>query len=327
MRLQRTNLKEGLMRRFALAGLLTVCAVSAYAKEKPQAKPKDTDVLATVNGTPITRGTVVNRLWSLHANDVLNQIVDETIVAQAMAAWQAKMGPTEKESVKSTVDIRFQRVKAQFLDDAAFNANLQNSGVTLEAFQQQLESQVAREMLLMSAKNLSVSPKDASDFFQANKERLGSPEAVHLRHILVSTDQQAKDLLVAIRVGADFSKLAREISLDAVSKEKGGDLGFVSRGMLQADIEKVVFGLKIAEVSEPVKGPLGYHLFKVEETRPAMPAVFNTLQDDITRALLAQKITQAWPDYLQELRASAKVVPAPGVSYTPAAQPKVKSRP
>ena len=315
------------MRRFALAGLLAVCAVSAYAKEKPQAKPKDTDVLATVNGTPITRGTIVSRLWSLHANEALNQLVDETVIAQALAAWQAKAGPTEKGSFKNAVEARLQRVKAQFLDEAAFNASLRNSGVTLEAFQQQLESQVEREMLLMSAKNISVSEKEASDFFTANKERLGSPEAVHLRHILVSTDQQAKDLLVAIRVGADFSKLAREISLDSVSKEKGGDLGFVSRGMLQPDIEKVVFGLKIAEVSEPVKGPLGYHLFKVEEARPAMPAVFGTLQEDISRALLAQKITQAWPDFLQELRATAKIVPAPGVSYTPAAQPKAKSLP
>lgn len=315
------------MLRFALAGLLAACAVSAYAKEKPQAKPKDTDVLATVNGARITRGAVVDRLWSLHANEALNQLVDETILSQALAAWQAKLGPTEKGSVKNAVDIRIQRIRAQFLDDAAFNDNLRNSGLTLEAFRKQIESQVEREMLLMSAKDLSVSEKEVADFFAANKDRLGSPESVRLRHILVSTDQQAKDLLVAIRVGAEFTKLAREISLDAASKEKGGDLGFISRGMLQADIEKVVFGLKAGEISEPVKGPLGYHLFRVEETRPAMPAVLSNLQQDITRALLAQKITQAWPDYLQELRVSAKIAPAPGVSYTPPEQPKLRERP
>ncbi|MBI5242261.1 MAG: peptidylprolyl isomerase [Elusimicrobia bacterium] len=310
------------MRPYACLALLFVLAGAAYAKDKK--KEKGTDVLATVNGAAIKREDVASRIWGLYANDALNQMVDETLIAQAAAAWEAKADSKDKDAVKSEVDARLQKLKAQFQDEAAFSANLQRSGVTLGSLRKQIESQVERERLVISAKGLSVTPAEAKEFFDANKDKLGSQEAVRLRHILVSAEQQAKDLLVAIRVGADFAKLAREISLDAGSKDRGGDLGFISRGMLQPDIEKVVFSLKPGEFSQAVKGPLGYHIFKAEETREARPAVYGDIERDLTQAILAQKVTQAWPIYLKELRDSAKIVPASEVAYTPA-QPAPRS--
>ncbi|MEI8192174.1 MAG: peptidylprolyl isomerase, partial [candidate division NC10 bacterium] len=209
------------------------------------------------------------------------------------------------------------RVKDQFKDDAAFNENLQKSSMTLENLRKQIQSQVDREALILSAMSLSVSTSEAKEFFDANKDKLGVQESVHVRHILVSDEQKAKDLLIAIRVGADFVRLAQEVSADTGLKERGGDLGFVSRGMLQADIEKVVFSLKPGEVSDVVKSPLGYHIFKAEERRETKPAVYAEVERDLLQALLAQKMNRAWPVYIKQLRDAAMIVPAPGVPYAP----------
>lgn len=276
------------------------------------------DVLVTVNGKAVKKEDVANRLWAVHANEALNQIVDETLMEQAVAAYEAKAAKKDKEAWKKEVDARLKNLKSQFKDEAAFNENLSKAQVTVENLRRQIEAQLARENLLISAKNISVSPAEAKEFFEANKEKLGGQESAHLRHILVGGEQQAKDLQVALRVGADFAKVAQELSLDAGSKERGGDLGFVTRGMLAPDLEKVVLSLKPGEISEVVKTQLGFHLFKVEEKRAAKAVVFKDVEKDLTRAILTQKISQALPVYLKELRAQAKMVTSPGVSVVPA---------
>jgi len=307
------------MRRCICLGLLLVFSGVAYAKDKPKAKEQDKakaqDTLVTVNGEAVKRADVVERVWRVHASEALNQLVDDILVSQALSAWKAKMSPAEKDMISKEIDARFKRVKDQFKDEAAFNESLQRSSMTPEGLRKQIESQVERESLVISAMNLSVSSAEAKEFFDANKDKLGVQEAVHVRHILVNDEQKAKDLLIAIRVGADFGKLAREMSSDSALKERGGDLGFVSRGMLQPDIEKVVFSLKPGEVSEVVKSPLGYHIFKVEEKREPKAAVLSEIERDLMQALLAQKVNRAWPVYLKQLRDAAKIVPAPGVSY------------
>jgi len=305
------------MRRTICLGLLLIFSGVAYAaKDKPKAKEQDT--LVTVNGQTLKRADVANRVWSLHATDALNQLVDEILTDQALTAWRAKTGPAEKDMIGKEVDARLKRVNDQFKDEAAFNDNLQRSSMTLESLRKQVQSQVERESLVLSAMSLSVSTPEAKEFFDANKDKLGVLESVHVRHILVSDEQKAKELLIAIHVGADFVKLAQEVSADTGLKERGGDLGFVSRGMLQPDIEKVVFSLKPGEVSDVVKSPLGYHIFKAEERREPKPAVYGEIERNLLQALLAQKVNRAWPVYLKQLRDAAKIVPAPGVTYTPA---------
>ncbi len=299
-----------LSRLFAL-----LCAVAVLAP----AFAAEPDVLVTVNGKPIKRTAVQDRVWSLHASDVLNQMVDEDLVQQALTDFETKGKQKDKDAWKKEIDARFGRVRDQFKDEASFNEQLKKSGTNADTLRKQIESQVMREQLVISAKKLTVKPEEVSAFFEANKEKLSSKEAVHLRHILISDEKQAKDVLVALRVGADFSKLAQEISLDTGSRDRGGDLGFVARGMVIPDIDKVAFSMKSGQVSDLIKTQLGYSIIKVEEKREAKPAVFKDIEKDLTQAVLAQKITQTWPVYVKELRDSAKIDLSPAVTSGPKA--------
>ena len=143
--------------------------------------------------------------------------------------------------------------------------------------------------------------------FDANKDRLASPDAVRIRHIVVANEKEAADFLISIKAGADFAKLASQVSLDNGTKDRGGDAGFLPHGMLLPELEKAISGLKPGQVAGPVKTPLGYHLLKVEEVRSAAPAVFENVKGELRASLLADKVSKAWPDFLRELRAKAKI--------------------
>lgn len=89
---------------------------------------------------------------------------------------------------------------------------------------------------------------------------------VRASHILVPTEQEARDLKTRMENGEDFGQLAQQHS-QCPSGRSGGDLGFFGKGMMVPEFEKAAFASQLNEVSEPVKTQFGYHLIKVTEQR------------------------------------------------------------
>jgi foldase protein PrsA len=292
------------IRKTALAAAAALAATAVFAQ---QDRP-----VVTVNGTPIKQGTVIERLWNAYGPATLDQMVQEELIRQEAA--KQKVSASKEE-----VDRRVKLIRDRFTDQAAYEANLKKSGATPDAVRKQIEEQVLREELVTKAKKIVVTEKDEKEYFDSNKDKLASPEAVHLHHLLVAGEQQAKDLVVALRAGADFGKLAKELSLDTASKPNGGDLGFISKGILVPEIEKAAFVMKAGDISDPIPSNLGFHILKVSEKRSPEPAEYKKIKADLKRALIAQKITQAWPDYMKELQAAARIETPASTAAAPAA--------
>jgi len=92
---------------------------------------------------------------------------------------------------------------------------------------------------------------------------------VKASHILVSQEDQAKDIYKQLKGGADFSELAKKFSIDTGTKDNGGDLGYFTRGQMLESFEDVAFSLKVNKFGEPVKTDYGYHIIKVLEIKDA----------------------------------------------------------
>ena len=98
------------------------------------------------------------------------------------------------------------------------------------------------------------------------------PQEIKLRHLLLNLEAGEKSinstvalldsLRDAIYAGTDFAELAIKYSQDPGSKNRGGDLGFTSRGTLVTEFEEVAFTLDIGEISNPVKTAFGYHIIQ-----------------------------------------------------------------
>lgn len=91
------------------------------------------------------------------------------------------------------------------------------------------------------------------------------PTKVHAAHILVKSEDKAKELLQKIISGESFEKLAQENSL-CPSRKKGGDLGWFGRGQMVREFENTAFALKKGQISYPIKTQFGWHLIKVIDT-------------------------------------------------------------
>ena len=111
---------------------------------------------------------------------------------------------------------------------------------------------------------------------------------VHARHILVSTEAEANDVLARLQNGEDFAALAASLSRDVTTREQGGDLGwFVEGELLEPVLSQVAFALSDGQIGGPVETRLGYHVIqKLEsEERPLTPE---------QRAMLAQITFENW---------------------------------
>ena len=287
------------MKELLISVVLLASAASARA-----AAP---DVLVTVDGAPIPRARAVELSFRRCGTEVVNAMIDDVLESQAIAANSVTADPKEVAS-------RLKRVSARFPDEAALRERLSKNGSSLEDLRAQLKRDVLRERLLAKIERLSITDDEVRRFFDANREKLAQAPSLHLRQLLVATQDEARDLAAALRAGADFARLASSVSLDQKSKANGGDLGFVTAGTLAPEIEKAVSALKPGDVSEPVPSLNGFIIFKVEEFRPGKAPSFKDIQADLKQDLLASKTSQAWTAYIQRLRAAAKIEIAPAAA-------------
>jgi len=279
----------------ALAALALTAALAPAAQA---AVPGDFDVVR-VNGTPIRQSEVLERLWKRYGSQTLEEMIDELLMRQAAAAKKITASPAE-------VDRRFARLQAQFGSKELLVSQLEQAGTTVSKVKADLAEEIVRERLVADAKGVKVGDDELKKAYDTNKDKLGKPEAAHLRHILAKTEAEANELVAKVKGGADFSALAREKSLAASGKAAGGDYGFVSRGMLPPEIDEVAFSLKAGEV-KIVPGPRGWHILQVVAKRAAAGASFDEVKDDLREMLLAEKLKEASAPYLLELRRKADI--------------------
>jgi peptidyl-prolyl cis-trans isomerase D len=170
------------------------------------------------------------------------------------------------------------------------------------------------------AETIQISDAQIEAFYNAHKDDYRTPERVHARHILLSIANKPKDevpkiqaqaeaLLKQIKGGGDFAELAKKNSQDPGSAQKGGDLGWVSRGQMVKPFEEAVFTLKPNEISNVVTTEYGFHIIQVLERQPPHLQTLDEVKPTIIAALKSQTVF----DRMQNLadKAHAELLKAP----------------
>ncbi len=123
------------------------------------------------------------------------------------------------------------------------------------------------------------------------------------RHILVATEPFAQTLIDKLKAGGNFEEIAKKESMDS-SKERGGDLGWFNPARMVPEFSKALAAMKKGEItSKPVKSEFGYHVIKLEDTRPVSPPDFDQVKERLA-PVVQQKKVQA---YVEELKKGMKV--------------------
>lgn len=255
-----------------LAVVLTVLA--------PHAVPAadDSTVLAIVDGEQITRADVMmarNRLppqlRELPEEQILPILINVVIDTRLIANQAREEGIAEEPEVMAQMDL----VQDMVLEQALLTRHLQGK-MTEEALRARYEETIKDEQ---------------------------AREQVHARHILVAERSQAEEVIAKLDEGADFNKLAEEVSTDP-SAQAGGDLGYFGRGDMIPAFSEVAFTLEPGSYSKtPVQTEFGWHVIKVEDRRIAEPPPFEQVQGQLQQQLAMELRTE----YVEQLREQAEI--------------------
>lgn len=167
-----------------------------------------------------------------------------------------------------------------------------------------VEEQVIQDYWLQREIAKKVTQEKMQQRYEERLKSMPPEEEVHARHILVSTEDEAKALIADIKKGALFDKLAKEKSTDKASGAEGGDLGWFKKSDMVKEFADAAFALKKGELTEvPVKTQFGYHVIKVEDRRKAPPPAFEEMAEQIREELARETVTSL----LDQLRSNAKI--------------------
>jgi peptidyl-prolyl cis-trans isomerase D len=180
---------------------------------------------------------------------------------------------------------------------------------------QVLEKRVVRYGLLDTTqmrRNVQISDDQLKAQYQANIQQYQVPNRVHVEHILLMTvgktdaeveeiKKTAEDVLKQAKKGAKFEDLAKKYSEDPGTKEKGGDLGWITQGQTVAEFEKTAFGLDKGQMSDLVRTQYGFHIIKVLEKETARTKIFDEVKDSLRAPMVLQQADQQANDTADQL--------------------------
>ncbi len=165
-------------------------------------------------------------------------------------------------------------------------------------------------------KQVQASSKEIEDYYQNNKEKFGQPKRVKVRHILIRAEakdaeasakakQKAESIQKEAAGGKDFSQLAKQYSEDPGTKDRGGEIGFISKGMVVPEFEQAAFSMKVGEVSPVIQTPYGFHILKVDEIQEAKTEPLEKVKDQVDALLRNRKAREMAYDLADQAYAVA----------------------
>ncbi|HUH39509.1 MAG TPA: peptidyl-prolyl cis-trans isomerase, partial [Castellaniella sp.] len=182
-----------------------------------------------------------------------------------------------------------------------------------------LPEQVSASYIVLdeAAAQASVPTIDESklkEYYEQNKARYVIPARVNVSHILVklpagATDEVAKQALAratdlaerARSNPAQFAELARKESQDAGTARSGGELGWIQRGVWPLNLEQAVFALNKGEVSDPIKGQDGYHVFMINDKEAEKGETFDEARSKVEGEVRQQLAAERFADMATQL--------------------------
>jgi peptidyl-prolyl cis-trans isomerase C len=282
----------------AVIGVAVVCLAGTALGQAIKAGPHDTTAIAKVGDTKIVYGDL-NKLIQMmppsyqamfssteQVNNLLQRQIDNTLFSQEA-----------------------RRLKIDKNPDVQYKIEEFTKGILTQAL---LEETVN--------KNITVSDEEIKQYYDANTSEFLVPERMKASHILIAVPAdasesvkkekkaRAEEILARIKKGEDFAELAKQYSDDAATKNRGGVIGFFSKGSKEPAFEEAAAKLKKDEVSNPVLTSKGYDIIKMLETKAAETKSLEESRSRISNKLEQKKRNEAIEALLKDIKARTEVV-------------------
>lgn len=327
------NLKNCWSATAGIVMAMWLVAFSAFAQEikpgaaAPNPAPIVLPLYATVNGKPVTQaefhsayatflrqkyyhGQVPQEQLVQARKEVSDKLIDRILFLEEIERRGIAADTAEVEKQIQVYDQRY-----------AANPNWQKSReVLLPGLRQQLDQQSRLGRLEQAVRDVPAPGPDAvRAFYAAKPELFTEPEKIRLHSILLAVEpssgqpvwdaamREAEAIVKRIRGGADFAEQARLSSKDE-SAEKGGDMGYLHRGMLPESLQTKIDQFKVGEVNDPIQMLQGVGVFRLDDRIPPKLQDFSRVAERAADLLHRDLKEKAWQDLVAKLRSTATIV-------------------
>jgi len=315
---------------------------TAQTRPTPKLNIEIPKLVARVNGVEIESKYIEFRLNQIlrtvprpltvkEKTSVAKDLIEKEVVRE-LVNQQGK-----KENLKidgELIEKELESLRASYSTEEEFNKALKARNITLEDIKKSMQIDInARQLLNAQIKGkINISDEEVRKYYESNKAKFMRPEAYHTRHILAAffppealrnqtieelqknkeyfariAEEKIDKIMAELKKGADFEEVAKNQSDDESSRENGGDLDFIYKGVFDASFDEAAGKLKPGEISGKVKTRFGFHVLQLIETKPSETAPFDDMKPGIQKHLFLEEAKKQVASYVEELRKDAKI--------------------
>jgi len=283
----------------ACLGLITCPALAQEAAAEQPAPPPP---LVTIDGVPITTAALDTYIDQTHGSELLLKMVAARLIWQEAKRQGLKLS-TEALERAIVVD------KSDYGTEADFRAALHEKGLDWATYRKRKQLDIA--LTELREREASVPEEDMKAYYDEHKEDLAVIPRAHVHQIVLDSAAAAYAAAERAKASDDFAAVARELSTDEESREKGGDLGWVAADDVAGDaLRSRIFSIELNQVSAPIEANGKFCIVKVDERIAGGVQPFDAVKEQIQRELLSDFV-RSEDGYVRMLMRKANVtVPA-----------------
>ncbi len=245
----------------------------------------------------------------------LQDLIEEELLYQEARRTKLKISVLQIEQQLS-------EMKQRYESDGQFQKALKQSGLNSLTLMASIERRLlVKEMVRKQVTSgIAMSDQDVADYYEENKTKFTIPEQFHLSQILISVvpgamadgwqagQDSARKVVIHLKNGKDFAQMAKNVSADTTTRDKGGDLGWFHKGHLVPELQEAVEKTPVGEITEPVRSIYGFHIFRIEGTRPprVMPLEEINLEE-LRSTLTKRSVEKRRKEFIGALRKQATI--------------------
>ena len=317
-----TGLRTTLLTVFTL--LLFACPVHAVIVDRIVAVVNDTLITQSdLNSTfePIRKRIAAQTSGEERASalkkaqeGMLNRMIDDILIEQEAARLGIKI---PDEDVTGAIENILAQKNLTMND---FEKILENEGMSLEGYKKEVKTQMIRSKVVRRELRtaIAVTDEEIGEYYIKHRAEYEGQQAVRIKQIVLLFPEKLDDdikqklkgdmeaILKRLKAGEPFDKLASQFSQGPTAKQ-GGDIGFVERGIMPPEMEKIAFALEPGQISDVIESPAGFTIITVTDKRGAGTRMIESVRDEIKDKLLDAKMDKKIEEWMSDLRKKAHI--------------------
>jgi len=234
--------------------------------------------------------------------------VTQKDVAALLRGQNVEFESLQKEQQRQILD---NLIEQKLLADMAYKSKISKSTEYKEELER-LKKSLAFQMWLRDfSQNVKIDDKEVKKFYDENKAKFKTPDQLKASHILVKTEQEAKDIIKKLssakKLKDEFTALAKEKSVGP-SGANGGELGWFTKEKMVPEFSTAAQKLAVGTITKaPVKTNYGYHIIYLDDKKASAVLEYAKVKDRLKQDLIQQKFAKEAKDEAVKLKKKAKI--------------------